>query len=166
MGCQCFTAGEAVSDPDPSQVRVQAPKKAASKPAARAQAAHAAHGHDAHDGHDHGAAQQQELAQASHILIRYAGSARATPDITRSKEDARALAEKVAKQAKGGADFAELANQYTEDPSGKGRGGKLPPFGRGAMVPEFDAAVFSMGAGSVSGVVETAFGFHIIYREK
>ena len=53
-----------------------------------------------------------------------------------------------------------------EDPSGKGRGGKLGTFGRGRMVPEFDKATFALEPGQTSGVIETAFGYHIIHREK
>ena len=48
-------------------------------------------------------------------------------------------------------------------PSGK-EGGSLGWFGRGMMVPEFDAAVFSMKDGEVSDIIETQFGYHIIYK--
>ncbi len=163
-GCQGFTAGEQVSEPDPAQL--------SAKPTAKNVAhGHDGHGHDGHghDGHDHPhkePAAQGEKATASHILIRYVGTLRASADVTRSKAEARAIAEKVVKKAKAGANFGALADEYTEDPSGKGRGGKLSPFGRGAMVPEFDKAVFSMGPGDVSDIVETPFGFHIIHREK
>lgn len=190
-GCQGFTAGETVSEPEPAQVRAsQVPKRTANQhgvPQGKAARGaqdhaghgqgghdhdghdHAGHGHDGHDHADHGQqrkAAQDEKVSASHILIRYAGSLRGTPDITRTKEQAEALALQIAKKAKAGADFATLANTSTEDPSGKGTGGKLPPFGRGAMVPAFDQAVFSMAPGEVSAPVETPFGFHVIYREK
>ncbi len=160
LGCQVFTAGETVSDPDPTQVR--------SKGAAVARAV-AAHGKD--DGHGHGAkeveAEPAETATAAHILIRYAGSARAPAEITRNKEEAKQLAESVAKKARApGADFAALAEQFTEDPSGKSNGGRLGTFTRGRMVPEFDKATFELPPGGVSDVVETQFGFHIIHREK
>lgn len=159
-GCQVFTAGETVSDPDPVQARA--------KGAAIARVS-AAHGKD--DGHGHGAtaveAEPAESATAAHILIRYAGSARAPAEITRSKEEAKQLAESIAKKARApGADFGALAGQYTEDPSGKSNGGRLGTFTRGRMVPEFDKATFELSPGSVSDVVETQYGFHIIYREK
>jgi parvulin-like peptidyl-prolyl isomerase len=156
FGCQVFTAGETVSEPDLAQVRAKSKTRTATKHA---------------DSHDHGAkevaAEPAESATASHILIRYAGSARAPAEITRSKEEAKQLAESIAKKAQApGADFAELASQYTEDPSGKSNGGKLGTFTRDRMVPEFSKATFELSPGSVSDVVETTYGFHIIYREK
>jgi hypothetical protein len=160
FGCQAFTAGENVSEPDPTQVRTaRSAAEAKSREADRPKSA-SPHG-------DMFGAQGGESATASHILIRYAGSMRSGPDMTRSKEDAKKLAEEIDQKAKApGADFAALADQYTEDPSGKGRGGKLGTFGRGRMVKEFDDATFSLQPGGVSDVVETAFGFHVIQREK
>ena len=67
--------------------------------------------------------------RASHILLK-----------TEGKDDAavKAKAEELLKQAKGGADFAELAKKYSEDESAAKNGGDLDYFGRGRMVPEFD----------------------------
>ena len=67
-------------------------------------------------------------------------------------------------QLDGGADFATLANEYTEDASGKGKGGALGFFAKGAMVAEFDSAVFAMKDGDISTPVKTRFGYHIIQR--
>jgi len=154
-----FTSGETVSEPDPAQVRSAA--AAAEKKPARAPSANP---HDPHAGLGEAA---PEIAKASHILIRYAGSARAPSEVTRTKEQAQKLAEEVVRKAKApGADFAALADQFTEDPSGKGRGGSLGAFPKGRMVPEFDKATFALGPGQVSDVVETSFGFHIIHREQ
>ena len=66
------------------------------------------------------------------------------------------------KQIRGGADFAALAKQYSEDPGSKDNGGELPEFPRGQMVPEFEAAAFSLTNNQVSDVVTTQFGYHII----
>ena len=88
------------------------------KSAARAHAADkvADHGHAAKEV----AAEPVESATASHILIRYAGSARAPADITRSKDEAKQLAQSIANKAKApGADFGALASQYTEDSFGQ-----------------------------------------------
>ena len=156
LGCQVFTAGEAVSEPNPGEAR-----------AARAHAQEAKAAHDEPKVKMGGDQAPAESATASHILIRYAGAMRTSADITRTKDDAKKLAEEVVEKAKKpGADFAALADEYTEDPSGKGRGGKLGTFTRGRMVPEFEQATFALEPGGVSGVVETPFGFHIIYREK
>ena len=62
-----------------------------------------------------------------------------------------------------GEDFGELAKANSDCPSGQ-RGGDLGSFSKGQMVPEFDAAVFTMEIGSTSDVVETPFGYHLIQR--
>jgi peptidyl-prolyl cis-trans isomerase C len=64
-------------------------------------------------------------------------------------------------QIEGGADFADLAKEHSSCPSGKSGGG-LGEFGPGAMVPEFDAVVFSAPVGTVQGPVKTQFGFHLL----
>ncbi len=94
-----------------------------------------------------------EQVRASHILLK-----------TEGKDDAavRAKAEEILKDARGGADFAELAKKYSEDESNAKNGGDLDYFGRGRMVPEFDAAVFAMEPGQISDLVKTQFGYHII----
>ena len=60
-----------------------------------------------------------------------------------------------------GADFEALASEHSTCPSGK-NGGALGTFGKGAMVPEFDAVVFSAPIGEVQGPVKTQFGFHLL----
>jgi peptidyl-prolyl cis-trans isomerase D len=92
-------------------------------------------------------------ARASHILFKTEG---------KDENAVRAQAEEVLKKARAGADFAELAKQYSEDDSNKDRGGDLDFFGRGRMVPEFDAAAFAMKNGDISDLVKTSFGYHII----
>jgi peptidyl-prolyl cis-trans isomerase C len=99
---------------------------------------------------------QPEAIQASHVLIAVPQGADAA-----AKNAARAKAEDVLKQARGGADFAGLAKKYSNDASAP-RGGDLGFFPRGQMVPEFEAAAFALQPGQVSDIVETPFGFHII----
>ena len=95
---------------------------------------------------------------ASHILI--AVKPEGGPD---AEAKAKAKADIVAARAKlAGADFAKLANENTDDPSGKGNGGQLPPFSRGQMVPEFEQAAFTMAPGEIRGPIKTQFGYHII----
>ena len=60
-----------------------------------------------------------------------------------------------------GGDFADVAKQHSQCPSGQ-RGGDLGEFGPGQMVPEFDTVVFSAEIGRVVGPVQTQFGFHLI----
>jgi len=94
-----------------------------------------------------------EQVRASHILLK-----------TEGKDDAavKAKAEALLKQAKAGADFAELAKKNSEDEQNAKSGGDLDYFGRGRMVPEFDQAVFAMQPGQISDLVKTQYGYHII----
>lgn len=64
-------------------------------------------------------------------------------------------------QIAGGADFAEMARQHSQCPSGR-QGGDLGEFLPGQMVPEFDSVVFNEAVGQVHGPVRTSFGFHLI----
>ena len=100
-----------------------------------------------------------EAVTASHILITYKGALRAT--IKRDRKDAKKLAEKILKELKDGTDFAELARQYSDGPSGP-KGGDLGRFTRGQMVPEFDTVVFNGELGKVHGPVKTQFGYHLL----
>ena len=104
-----------------------------------------------------------EAVTASHILITYEGALRATKK--RDQKEAKKIAEKILKELRNGLEFAELARQYSDGPSGP-KGGDLGRFTRGQMVPKFDEVVFSLEPGKVSGVVETQFGYHIIKRIK
>jgi parvulin-like peptidyl-prolyl isomerase len=78
------------------------------------------------------------------------------------------LANDVLAKARAGADFAKLAEQYSDDTTTKENGGDLPPFARAtadprhAMVPEFEAAAFSLTNNQISDLVKTVYGYHII----
>lgn len=81
---------------------------------------------------------------ASHILVA-------------TEEDAQALV----KLMQDGADFATLAREKSTGPSGP-NGGQLGWFGKGMMVPEFEAAVITLAVGEVSQPVKTQFGWHVV----
>lgn len=87
---------------------------------------------------------QKETVNASHILV-----------------DTLEEAKKVLEELKKGTEFGVLARQKSNCPS-KERGGNLGDFQRGAMVKEFDEAVFKMKPGEISEPVKTQFGYHII----
>lgn len=91
-----------------------------------------------------------ELVRASHIV----------KNVDEKTDEAAAHAgiEEVARALQQGMSFAEAADRFSDCP---GRGGDLGVFGRGQMVEEFDAAVFGLRAGEVSGIFRTPFGFHI-----
>ncbi len=92
--------------------------------------------------------------RASHILV--------STD-SRSKEDALAEIEAAHKAITDGADFADIARDKSDCPSGS-RGGDLGSFGKGMMVPEFETAAFALEVDAMSGPVETDFGYHLIHR--
>ena len=69
--------------------------------------------------------------------------------------------EDIKKQIENGADFAELAKERSQCPSGQ-QGGDLGEFSSGQMVKEFDQIVFTEEIGKVHGPVQTQFGYHII----
>ena len=103
---------------------------------------------------------QEAEVCASHVLIKV----KASPDAKdgHSDAEAKAMAEKVLADARGGADFAELARKSSEDTGSAPSGGDLGCFARGRMVPEFDQAAFSLEPGQISDLVKTSFGYHVI----
>jgi parvulin-like peptidyl-prolyl isomerase len=102
-----------------------------------------------------------DQVRASHILLMYQGSERSTA--TRSKAEAEQQIQAIKAQIDGGGDFAALAKQLSDCPSGK-EGGDLGSFERGQMVRPFEDTAFGLEVGGTSGVVETPFGYHIIRR--
>jgi len=102
----------------------------------------------------------EEEVHARHILFRVADwkdekAAQAAQD------KAKAVVERLRK----GEDFAKLANELTEDPSGKKDGGDLGYFTKEEMVPEFATVAFTLDKGKFSDPVKTQFGWHVILVE-
>jgi len=106
--------------------------------------------------------EQPETVHVRHILLLTMDPATRTPLPADQVQAKRKQIDDLLKRVQAGEDFATLATQYSEDPGSKEKGGELPPFGHGDMVPEFEAAAFSMKTNTVSDVVTTAYGFHII----
>lgn len=96
---------------------------------------------------------QPETVDASHILIAYGDNGRTREE---AEEMANNLKEKLTLE-----NFAELADENTDDPGSKGKGGKYEGIRQGQMVPEFDEYIFNNPVGEI-GMVETQFGFHIL----
>ena len=102
---------------------------------------------------------------AAHILIMYQGSSRAPATVTRSKQEALALAQEIEKKITGGqADFAALATEFSDCPSAAD-GGNLGNFLPSQMAYEFSQTAVQLAVGEVSGIVETEFGYHLIRRQ-
>jgi peptidyl-prolyl cis-trans isomerase D len=91
-----------------------------------------------------------------HILLMTVGKTDA------EVEEIRQKAEDVLKQARKGAKFDELAKRYSEDPGTKDKGGDLGFITQGQTVPEFEKTAFTLPKGSISDLVKTQYGFHII----
>lgn len=101
----------------------------------------------------HGKMSPEETVRISHILIRPEGM---------SNEEARAMAEEVAKKAKDGDDFDDLVNAYSMDPASVKKGGDLGHFKKGEMVEVLDEAIGNADKGTVIGPVLSTAGYHII----
>ena len=101
--------------------------------------------------------QVAEQVRASHILIRAPEGADAA-----AKAAARAKADTVLKSARAGKDFGALAKEFSQDPGSAANGGDLGAFRQGQMVGPFNDVAFKLAPGSISDVVETEFGYHII----
>jgi peptidyl-prolyl cis-trans isomerase C len=69
--------------------------------------------------------------------------------------------EKIKAKILAGADFAEMAREHSQCPSGE-QGGDLGTFSPGQMVPEFDRVVFHEKVGEVHGPIQTQFGYHLV----
>lgn len=100
-----------------------------------------------------------EEVRARHILFR------ADPKDEKAQAAAQARAQAALERIKKGEDFATVASELTEDPSGKQNGGDLNYFTKDQMVPEFATIAFQMSPGQVSNPIRTPFGWHIIKLE-
>jgi peptidyl-prolyl cis-trans isomerase C len=105
--------------------------------------------------------EQPEMVRASHILLSTRNAETNTDLSDAQKATKKKTAEDLLKRARAGEDFAKLAKEYSEDPGSKDKGGEYQ-FPRGQMVPEFEAAAFSLKTNEVSEIVTTQFGYHII----
>lgn len=100
--------------------------------------------------------------EASHIMTMV------RPDASpQQQEEAKALIDSLYAVVKAEPQrFAEIASKYSADPGSARQGGKLPAFGTGEMVPEFEAAAFALQPGEISEPVKSMYGWHIIKKEK
>jgi peptidyl-prolyl cis-trans isomerase D len=91
-----------------------------------------------------------------HILLMTVGK----PDA--EVEEIKKKAQDILNQAKKGSSFEDLAKKYSEDPGTKDKGGDLGWIVQGQTVAEFEKAAFSLPKGSISDLVKTQYGFHIL----
>ena len=105
--------------------------------------------------------EQPEMVRAAHVLLMTSDPATHSEMSAEQKAAKKKIADVVLKKARAGEDYAKLAKEYSEDPGSKDKGGEYK-FPRGQMVPEFEAAAFSLTTNQVSDIVTTQFGYHII----
>jgi len=102
---------------------------------------------------------EEKEVHARHILFRAAAGD------DKASKDAEDKVKAVIARLKKGEDFAKVATEVTEDPSGKANGGDLGYFTKDQMVPEFSEAAFKLDKGQISDPVKTQFGWHVIKVE-
>jgi peptidyl-prolyl cis-trans isomerase C len=102
----------------------------------------------------------EEEVHARHILFRVAN-----PTDEKASKEAEDKVKAVIERLKKGEDFAKLANELTEDPSGRKDGGDLGYFTKEQMVPEFSAVAFTLDKGKISDPIKTQFGWHVLKVE-
>ena len=99
--------------------------------------------------------EHEELRNVSYVFWKKSPS-------TQDSLDNGYLVSDIIERAKAGENFTDLANEYTQDPSGQEKGGDLGWFGRGQMVKPFEEAAFKASKGSIVGPIVSRFGSHII----
>lgn len=107
-------------------------------------------------------AHPDEFEHKARVLLRSVsfGKKPSSLDSLEVRNEIQALTER----ARQGEDFGELAREYSDDGSAP-QGGELGWFGKGAMVPDFEAAAFALDSGQISDPVATQYGYHIIKCE-
>jgi peptidyl-prolyl cis-trans isomerase D len=103
----------------------------------------------------------EEQVKTRHILIASKTGADAQTDAA-----AKAKAADVLKQLQAGGNFADLAKKYSEDPGSKDQGGELPLIATAGLDPAYAKAAMALNPGQTSGLVKSAFGYHIIQTEQ
>jgi len=103
----------------------------------------------------------EEQVKTRHILIAVKAGSDAATDAA-----AKAKAEDVLKQVKAGGNFAELSKKYSDDPGSKDTGGELAMIPTASLDPAYAKAAMALNPGQTSGLVRSAFGYHIIQTEQ
>jgi len=104
----------------------------------------------------------QDEVNVRHILVKTPPPGPDGKVDPKAVDAARAKAEGLLTQLKGGADFAALAKKNSDDTVSAENGGAMGWMGKGRTVPEFEQAAFALQKGQMSGLVKSQFGFHII----
>jgi len=103
----------------------------------------------------------EEEVKTRHILINAPTGSDAKTDA-----DAKAKAQDVLKQLQAGGNFAELAKKYSDDKQSAVNGGEIPLMATAGLDPAYAKAAMALNPGQTSGLVKSAFGYHIIQTEQ
>lgn len=106
--------------------------------------------------------QDSKEVKANHLLICWEGADRCESDL--SKEDAKKKIDELKTQATA-KNFVDLVKENSTEPGASESGGDLGWFGKDVMVKPFETATFEMKVGEISDVLETQFGYHLIYKD-
>ncbi len=106
--------------------------------------------------------QMPDSVKASHILIPFVGAQRVAPDVVRTQEEAKELADSLLTVVKRNSrKFADLAKDFSSDQGSAAKGGTYDWFNYSRMTPAFRDFSFEGNKGDI-GVVQSPFGFHVI----
>jgi len=99
-----------------------------------------------------------------HVLVKWSGAKNAGDKIQRPREAACLRAIEARDKIREGTDFAEVVKQYSDEPGAATRAGAVGSVSRSDVAKPFADAAFELGINQLSDVVETEFGFHVIFR--
>ncbi|MDO5074344.1 MAG: peptidylprolyl isomerase [Bacteroidales bacterium] len=103
----------------------------------------------------------EDLLTTAHILLMLEQTATDS-----QKERVAQRADSIYNAIVAGADFAEMARKFSQDPGSASKGGELPPIGKGMTLKEFETAAYALQAGQMSRPVLSPVGYHIIWMKE
>jgi hypothetical protein len=101
---------------------------------------------------------------AKHVLVKYKGAKSAAASVTRTREEACLRAIEARDKIRQGGDWDAMVKEYSDETGAATRGGTLGTVERKDVAKPFADAAFELSVNMLSDVVETEFGFHIIFR--
>ena len=110
------------------------------------------------------ATDEPDKVTVKHVLVKYKGAKNAADQIQRPREAACLRALEARDKIREGADFAEIVKQYSDEPGAATREGSVGAVSRSDVAKPFADAAFELKPNQLSDVVETEFGFHVIFR--
>jgi hypothetical protein len=110
------------------------------------------------------AAKEPDHVGLKQILVKYTGAKNAPASITRSREDACLRAMEARDKLRGGADWDAVVKDYSDEAGAATRGGLVGRVERKELVPTVADAAFELDLSTLSDVVESPFGFHLVFR--